>query len=477
MTPFGRFCARVCLTTGAALLTASAPFSVFAGAGRPALSYQLDVSRGKVPTMPTVKRIVDIIASLGYDQFQLYTEHAFAYEGHETVWRSCSPMTPGEIRELDAYCASKGVELVPNQNSFGHFGQWLQYSKYAHLAQSSELRSALCPTNAESAALVASLYDQLLPCFKSRLFNVGCDEVQGVGQGDYLDFLSKIHSLVAERGHTMMFWADIVLEHPETVARVPKDAIALNWGYDAAYDFEKTTSILRRSGLRFYVCPGTSAWCSLVGQTTNMLINVDKAVAAGMKNGAAGYMMTDWGDGGYVQPWIVSVPGIVALADRLKGVRHTPQSLASRVDEVLGFRAGEALAEMGVLDGLVRLRSGNDTILWRMLRKGRKFGKIPETKKDCETGASMERMREVFAAWDLALAKADLKNAPQWAKDDFALLKLLRDALEMRVNGEHERVVEEIRPRYAELWLRQNRPGGLAESMVQNFSETLPAGM
>ena len=196
-----------------------------------------------------------------------------------------------------------------------------------------------------------------------------------------------------------------------------------------------------------------------------------------MKNGASGYMMTDWGDGGYVQPWIVSVPGIVALADRLKGVRHTPQSLASRVDEVLGFRAGEALAEMGVLDGLVRLRSGNDTILWRMLRKGRKFGKIPETKKDCETGASMERMREVFAAWDLALAKADLKNAPQWAKDDFALLKLLRDALEMRVNGEHERVVEEIRPKYAELWLRQNRPGGLAESMVQNFSETLPAGM
>ena len=84
MTPFGRFCARFCLTTGAALLTASAPFSVLGG--ETVLSYQLDVSRGKVPTMPTVKRIVDIIASLGYDQFQLYTEHAFAYEGHETVW-------------------------------------------------------------------------------------------------------------------------------------------------------------------------------------------------------------------------------------------------------------------------------------------------------------------------------------------------------------------------------------------------------
>ena len=40
--------------------------------------YQLDVSRCKVPTMPTLFRMVDLLASLGYNQFQLYTEHTFA---------------------------------------------------------------------------------------------------------------------------------------------------------------------------------------------------------------------------------------------------------------------------------------------------------------------------------------------------------------------------------------------------------------
>lgn len=76
--------------------------------------YQLDISRCKVPTMSTLFRMVDFLASLGYNQFQLYTEHTFAYSKHETVWREASPMTPDEIRALDSYCAERGIELVPN---------------------------------------------------------------------------------------------------------------------------------------------------------------------------------------------------------------------------------------------------------------------------------------------------------------------------------------------------------------------------
>ena len=50
--------------------------SSFGEAARPAspvLGYQIDISRSKVPTMETLYRIVDILADLGYNQFQLYT--------------------------------------------------------------------------------------------------------------------------------------------------------------------------------------------------------------------------------------------------------------------------------------------------------------------------------------------------------------------------------------------------------------------
>jgi hypothetical protein len=77
----------------------------------------LDVSRDKVPTMETLFDLVDRLASWKVNQLQLYTEHTFAYRGHELVWANASPFTGEEILALDAFCRERYVELVPNQNN------------------------------------------------------------------------------------------------------------------------------------------------------------------------------------------------------------------------------------------------------------------------------------------------------------------------------------------------------------------------
>ena len=146
--------------------------------------YMLDISRDKVPTMATLRRIVDILKICNYNQFQLYTEHAFSYSGHETVWRNSSPVTPSEIRELDAYCRMNDIELVPNQNSFGHMERWLVHSEYNHLAAMpnggavtpwgtvKKEPTTLDPSNPQSLEFLSGLYGELLPNFSSRLFIV-----------------------------------------------------------------------------------------------------------------------------------------------------------------------------------------------------------------------------------------------------------------------------------------------------------------
>src|SRR5688572_24918892 len=95
----------------------------------------LDISRDKVPTMETLYGLVDMLAGWKINQFQLYIEHTFAYSRHELVWKNASPMTPAEILELDTYCRDRFVELVPNQNSFGHMHRWLEHPEYAHLGE------------------------------------------------------------------------------------------------------------------------------------------------------------------------------------------------------------------------------------------------------------------------------------------------------------------------------------------------------
>src|SRR5262249_55028639 len=89
----------------------------------PALPWRgvmLDISRGKVPTLDTLKRIVDLIGFYKLNMLQLYTEHTFASRRHPEIGRGWGAMTPEEVVALDHYCRDRYVELVPCLQSFGH---------------------------------------------------------------------------------------------------------------------------------------------------------------------------------------------------------------------------------------------------------------------------------------------------------------------------------------------------------------------
>lgn len=291
----------------------------------------LDVSRDKVPTMETVYALVDLLASLKINQVQLYMEHTFAYSQHREVWEYASPFTPQEILELDAFCRQRFVDLVPNQNSLGHMERWLKFPRYNALSETPDgfiapwgdfrSPSTLNPLDSRSLDLIRDLYDELLPHFTSSLFNVGADEPWELGQGAskaeiekrggrvYLEWVQKLYQLVTERGRTMQFWGDIILHYPDLIAELPADSITMEWGYEAIHDFAGHGALFASSGKPFYVCPGTSSWNSLVGRTENAIGNLKNAAENGLKNGAVGYLITDWGDNGHWQPLPVSYLG------------------------------------------------------------------------------------------------------------------------------------------------------------------------
>ncbi|MBW7939803.1 MAG: beta-N-acetylhexosaminidase, partial [Candidatus Omnitrophica bacterium] len=104
----------------------------------PSRGVLLDISRDKVPEMETLYRLVDLLSEWKINQLQLYTEHTFAYRNHPVVWQDASPMTPHQIRALDAYCQEHFILLVPNQNSFGHMERWLKHERYLPLAEMPE---------------------------------------------------------------------------------------------------------------------------------------------------------------------------------------------------------------------------------------------------------------------------------------------------------------------------------------------------
>lgn len=321
----------------------------------PVRGYMLDISRDRVPTRETLERFVELMALARINQFQLYTEHTFAYRDHEVVWRDASPMTPDDIHWLDQLCTSRGIELVPNQNCFGHMARWLRHDAYRHRAETPDgyellpgvtsPPTVLAPTD-DNAAFAMSLFDELLPHFTSRQVNIGCDETfelgKGASAGDvarvgreavYMEHLRRLIGPLVERGYTVQFWADIARKEPELVKTLPAGAVAVAWNYEAPRasgetaplpssvaavldslgidfeafaGFETNVAPIADAGVPFWVAPGTSSWNSLVGRIDNAMANIVDAADVGRARGASGFLLTDWGDNGHLQPPSVS---------------------------------------------------------------------------------------------------------------------------------------------------------------------------
>lgn len=457
----------------------------------PARGVMLDVSRDKVPTMSTLFSLIDLLSQWKINQLQLYIEHTFAYRGHEEVWQNASPFTPDEIRALDQYCKSCFIELVPNQNSFGHMERWLRHPRYLPLAEAPggaetpwgfrwDGPFSLCPTDPRSLDLLADLYAQLLPNFTSRLFNVGCDETFDLGQGRsrqqcqrlgihqvYLDFLSRVNQLVISHDRRMMFWGDIIIKEPKLISQLPKNTIALLWGYEADHPFEAEAKHLAQSGVEFYVCPGTSSWCSIAGRTDNMLANQLAAARAGLANSASGYLNTDWGDYGHLQYLPFSYPGLAAgaaISWCLDSNRDLP---LPRLLDLHAFKdaagiMGQAACDLGNVYKSAGKLIPNRSALFSIL--------VPSsTHKNPLEGITADGLQTALAAIERAaqnIPRAHMhRDDSEIVKDEFqTAAAMLAFACRKPSNPDPDELARIIRA-HRKCWLARNRPGGLEDSV------------
>jgi hypothetical protein len=467
----------------------------------------LDVSRDRVPTMETLFALVDRLASWKLNRLQLYVEHTFAYAGEEEVWGDASPLTAAELRALDAYCAARHVELVPNQQAFGHMHRWLVHARHRDLAECPEGVEhpfsrvpepfSLCPTDPRSLAFVTRLLDELLPCFTSGTVNVGCDETFDLGLGRsraaceergvgrvYLEYLTALAEVLRARGKRMQCWADVLSNHPELVPDLVSsgaDVEPMLWGYEATHPFAAQTAQLAESGLAYQVCPGTSSWQSLAGRLANMTANIEAAVRHGRAQGAGGVLVTDWGDRGHLQTQPASWPGWIAAADLAwnadaPAARRTPEAQAELVARhALDGASGSAELARALID-LARAGEAtghevpNASPLSVLLTKV--DAPFPPRELEGLDAPGLARARELVetargrldapVGAGLDLARAELV----WTADLLALACDLGCA-RLGSGPPPDRLrarLEPLRAEHRRLWLARSRPGGLARS-------------
>ena len=452
---------------------------------RPDFSYRgfyHDVTRGKICTVASIKKLIDDMAYYKLNSLQLYVEHVFEFEETKGLWPSTGYLTKAEIREVGAYCHQHFIDFVPSLSTFGHLYELLQQPQYHHLRTQKDyapapnlwrermLHHTIDPLHPESIKLVQSLIDQYAPCFDSEYFNICCDETfdlkryqdEGLDVGQiYVDFVKKVIAHAQSKGKTVMMWADILLEHPKSISDMSDDIFFLNWYYhDDPIQMENKISLFANSGKKQIVCPGTSTWSRLCPKLEVAEYNIARMIEFGHQYGAAGVLNTNWGDWGNPCSLELAMYGLVLGAEKSWSAATVLDEYFYRAVNSLLFGSPTGIQALKAVSALQRPVSWRQ-FTWNYL--------IQRYQADGESSfISEEEVQQVQKAY---LQLAEKLNEETWANDEYRQ-ELLLAAEGICVMAELSakmaryplgRVTdtEQWLRKYSEKWLAKNKPSEL----------------
>ena len=286
-----------------------------------------DISRGPVPTLAYIKRQLRTFAMYKLNMHSFYMEHTFSSKAHPLIGPEGGSLTPDEIRELVAYAKSYHIELVPEQQTFGHLHKALKYEKYNPLAET-PYGDVLSPQQEGTYKLVADWYRELNELFPGKFFHIGEDETFELGEGQsreaarvkgvgavYFEHLNRIRDLLKTYDRKLIFWGDIALNHPDLIGNIPKEMIVANWDYGPKDDYTSRIKPFKDAGLEQFVCPGVWGWNQIFPNVDASSKNIINFVRDGQKAGATGMLNTSWDDDGeslFEMTWYGIVLGAAA---------------------------------------------------------------------------------------------------------------------------------------------------------------------
>lgn len=335
----------------------------------------VDCSRNAVPSVVTVKKLIRYMALMGMNTLMLYTEDTYEIPEEPYFGYMRGRYTVAELRELDAYAAGFGVELVPCIQTLAHLNAALQWPAYRTVA---DIGDILLVDEPDTYILIERMLSACRAAYKTHKIHVGMDEAHMLGRGNYYDkhgdsnrfelmnrHLEKVLALCKKYDFEPMMWSDMFFtldnggDHygskllPEVAANVPKEVAQVYWDYfhddPAAYD-RIIKKHLAFPG-RVIFAGGAWKWTGFLPCLQVSINRTKMALTACVNNGVKDVFTTSWGDNGAECGLFSVLPVFQAQAELNFHDDVEEEQLARR----LRTCTGAELTDMMLLDSPDRL--------------------------------------------------------------------------------------------------------------------------
>ncbi|MBE7100169.1 MAG: beta-N-acetylhexosaminidase [Clostridiales bacterium] len=328
------------------------------------LSIMLDVSRNAVMKPSQIKSFVDHIAAMGYSALLLYTEDTYEIDGEPYFGFLRGKYTKEELKEIDAYCVKKGIELIPCIQTLAHLNGIFHWPIYEKIHDCADL---LLVGEEQTYALIEKMLQTCKEVFTSNKIHLGMDETHNLGKGKYFkkngykpahdifnEHFKKVLAMAEGYGYECYLWSDMYFCFAnngtyapekcdedilaEAIAGAPKNATMCYWEYYADDEkvYDKMLSLHKKyfDKVLFTGCARTEfGYVPLNKQSIKI---AETSMRSVLKNGVDKVMVTCWGDGSAVCSFYSALPTILAYAEFAKG-NFDWQSIKDKFYQLFGM--------------------------------------------------------------------------------------------------------------------------------------------
>lgn len=308
-------------------------------------------------------RIIDLCQAndLNTIIFRLTDDEGSAYQfsSHPDLVMCAGAYSTAEIKEIITYAQQRGIEIIPEIETFGHARYITQAPRYQHLNDAVDMKAfnAICPVNDSTLALMKDLIAEVAAIFPSRYLHIGCDETNWGGSELskralqsksknqlWAEYVNKLNGYVNDLGKETIIWGDLpIYNENQVLDLLNTNIIIADWNY-WENDPEKVNAIagkLLEKGFRIIGCPAIS-WCkwgARIGAAQFKNISAYAQVYTTMTQpNNLGLILTNWVPQKYLQysQWDSFV--IAAAIARHHGRYDYTQALPGYVENTFGVR-------------------------------------------------------------------------------------------------------------------------------------------
>ncbi len=463
------------------------------------LGVMIDCSRNAVMSVKAVKEFVDILAKMGYDTLMLYTEDTYEVNNEPYFGFLRGRYSKAELKELDAYCLSKGLELIPCIQTLAHVNAIFQSSDaYNDIRDCDDI---LLIDEPRTYTLLENIFATLAECFTSRKVHIGMDEADKVGLGKYLKqhgfedrfdlinrHLHKICRIADQYGFQTMLWSDMFcrlaadtgdyydggdLSAIREKANLPENASLVYWDYYSE-DYSRYERMIRTNqafGRPVVFAGGAWIWKSFTPDNDYSIRTTKVALQACRDLGVSDVFLTMWGDdGAECSKWSI-LPALLYAAECYRG-----NTDMADIEAKFTALTGMNMADFLLLDELDKLggrhrHNPSKYLLYNDPLLGLNDCRVAESDgpyyaalgQKLSAVQPAERYRLIFEN-AVALCKVLANKATLGVETRRAYQKKDMPALRSLATEVYPRVIEDMEHFYAVFsaqWLSENKPHGL----------------